>query len=76
MPGRENRCNKKMTNYSKATLKDKLRHRKAFHVIFDSLLFTLVNGDGHERQQLHNKEGMRTELKRVGREVTVLTFNL
>lgn len=76
MPGRENRRNKKIIRFSKATLKDMLRHRKVFHVIFDSFLFTLLNTGGHERQQLHSKEGVRMELKRVGREETVLTFNL
>lgn len=34
---------KKPTSYSKATLKEKLRHTKVFHVIFDFFLFTLLN---------------------------------
>lgn len=73
----ENCCNKKIMAYSKATLKDKLRHRKVFRVTFEhSFLFTLLNAGGRERQQLNNKEDTRTELKRVGRKETVLTFNL
>lgn len=63
LPGRENRCNKKPTSYCKATLKDKLRYRKAFHMIFDSFLFALLNAGGHEGEQLHGKEGVRTELR-------------
>lgn len=50
---------------------------KIFHVMFQhSFLFTLLNAGRHERQQLHNKEGMRTELKRTVREETVLTHDL
>jgi len=45
-------------------------------VIFDSFLFMLLNAGGHERQKWHTKAGVRTELKRVGREETVLAFNL
>lgn len=40
----------KITSYSKATLKDKLRDRRVFHVTFEhSFLFTLLNAGGHER---------------------------
>lgn len=50
---------------------------KIFHVMFQlPLLFTLLNAGRRERRQLHNKEGMRTELKRTVREETVLTHNL
>lgn len=67
---------KKHTSYPKATLKDKLRYRKAFHMIFDSFLFALLHAGGHDGEQLHGKEGVWTELKREEGEKKLLLHSI